>query len=476
MISSEKPPFRLGLSVGLFTLLLTSVVLVRAFTETVKVLPHVFEYAYDLLLPMGVLAVLLPKVRRSRRFHFYGLMLFLGIFGSVWIFSCLVNRDVHFITALAFLAMHMEGPLWFLILANLPWEPGDLENCARIFAGFAALEVLLCLMQIPYGLYVGNPDVVSGTFGQNNSQLAFFLALFTFYLLARYAFGRISLVRLVLFLLGTIIVFFAAGFRSIWVSYFLTSALLVMVSGKLSRRQVTGVVITLAIVSSLAVATVGQAVERFADVFQVDLSQVGKIEAAASVWSLYKEHSIFAAVGCGPGTFSSRAWSTFTRIGEFGAIDFTVFDDANWGSGPSSGLALYRPGYYSAEYIMPIYRKPVALLGSITIDGPFTSYVSLFAEVGIIGACALLGGYLFTVFHLWRAFKAHANVTAAILSLAAIGGFVLLFQMSVFDNWLEVGRVTIPVWALAALPLAWSRGQISREVSPAVPDPELGAQ
>ena len=475
MTSAQNPPFRLNLSVGMFALLLTSVVLVRAFTETIPVLPHVFEYAYDLLLPVGIIAVLLPKVRRNRPVHFHGLMYFLGVFGLVWIFSSMLNRDVHFISAAAFLVMHLEGPLWFLIMANLPWEKGDLENCARIFAIFATLQVVLCLVQIPYGLLVGNPDVVSGTFGQNNSQLAFFLALFTFYLLARYAFGRITLTRLVGFLLGTIVVFFAAGFRSIWVSYFLTSALLVMVSGKLSRRQISAVVITMAIVCALAVATVGQAVERFADIFQVELSQVGKVEAAASVWSLYKENGMFAAVGCGPGTFSSRAWSTFTRIGDFGAIDFTVFDDANWGSGPSSGLAIYRPGYYSAEYIMPIYRKPVALLGSITIDGPFTSYVSLFAEVGVLGAGALLGSYVFTAFSLWRVFKFHGNVTASILALAAIGGVVLLFQMSVFDNWLEVGRVTIPVWVLAAIPLAWYRGEIARAGS-AAPESKLGAQ
>src|ERR1700689_3848426 len=96
-------------------------------------------------------------------------------------------------------------------------------------------------MEIPYGLYVGNPDIVSGTFGQNSSQLAFFLSLFTFWLLARYALGLSKLSHVLGLMFATVVVFFAAGFRSIWPSYLLTSIVIVMASGKLSRRQLTGV-------------------------------------------------------------------------------------------------------------------------------------------------------------------------------------------------------------------------------------------
>jgi hypothetical protein len=292
--------------------------------------------------------------------------------------------------------------------------------------------------------------------------MVFFLAIFTFLLLAYYSVGKARLLPMLFMAAWVVIVFDAAGFRSLWLFYPLTAILVAYLGGRISKRKLLTVAGGLLISMSLAVLVVGQAVSIFADVLGVQITQLGKVEAFLNVSRLYQQRVHIAIIGCGPGTFSSRAWATFTRIGTYGAVDYSVFENVNWGSGPSEGLAKYTPGYYSAKYTLPIYQKPVALLGSITIDGPFTSYAALLSEVGCLGTFALVGAYVSTLMTLRRIMKASSDRFCFVLALTAIGGFLLLLQMSIFDNWLEVGRVTIPVWAIAALPIAHARARLDR--------------
>ncbi len=202
--------------------------------------------------------------------------------------------------------------------------------------------------------------------------------------------------------------------------------------------------------STIAVFTVGRGTHpssQFIKVFRispVELRSIGKVQAFSNLVHLYLEAPYYVLVGVGPGTYSSRAFQLLAQIGP--AVN-----------SPTNVLRDYVPGSLidisplARKYVIPLLFKETYLLGSWTVDGPYTSYVSLLAEVGILGFVFYMLVYWRVVKLVWESMmEAYENRDAEMFSLAfaSLGGIGLLFQMSFFDNWLEVSRVTVPLWLL----------------------------
>ena len=105
---------------------------------------------------------------------------------------------------------------------------------------------------------------------------------------------------------------------------------------------------------------------------------------------------------------------------------------------------------------MPQLQNAPTFLGSRALNQPFSSYVSLLAEVGVFGFVLMVGIYGSALLRSGRmALMAMRNSEPGdplpALLLASTIAFLVLLQMAFLQNWLEVTRVTIPSWILLAV-------------------------
>ena len=94
--------------------------------------------------------------------------------------------------------------------------------------------------------------------------------------------------------------------------------------------------------------------------------------------------------------------------------------------------------------------------GSGALSSPYSSYLSLAAEVGLAGLALIVGVYLAALlrsFGIARREIADATPGDPVpaLALATTIGFLTLLQMGFLENWLEVTRITFIVWAMFAV-------------------------
>jgi len=174
---------------------------------------------------------------------------------------------------------------------------------------------------------------------------------------------------------------------------------------------------------------------------RLDLASFGKVEVATSVPSLWMDRPWALAIGVGPGTFSSRAFRTFADLPYRGG-----------GDDVSYGLlgATYRTRL-ADEFVVPILEKPEWQLGSGTADGPFTSYVSLAAESGLLGLAAISAIYLSTWHRLVRFARVTPDPDRRAVALLGSVALLLLLAASLLDNYLEQTRSATLAWFLVAM-------------------------
>jgi hypothetical protein len=149
-------------------------------------------------------------------------------------------------------------------------------------------------------------------------------------------------------------------------------------------------------------------------------------------------------VGSGPGTFSSRAYITFSGTPRPEKEAASVIAQRLFGGQYNTDVA--------SKYVASIAAKPIQ--GGTTASTPRSSYTSLAAEVGMIGLMVYLVAYLMALTYSYKRMAASAKTgdsLGARLGFTCFGGIILLLIQALFDNWLETTRVTIPLWILIAL-------------------------
>jgi hypothetical protein len=181
-----------------------------------------------------------------------------------------------------------------------------------------------------------------------------------------------------------------------------------------------------------------------------------RLKAAESVVHLYNDHPRFMLTGTGPGTFSSRAWQTFAK-----AESKSKSNVQGRYVRALTGGAVYHTDV-ADKYVVPLEAGTVE--GSAALTSPFSSYVSLLAEVGIAGFVLVVGVYLVATACAVRLTSQILGSSAAggplpALCMACAIGFFVLLQMGFLENWLEVTRVTFVVWMLFAVITKEARGE-----------------
>jgi hypothetical protein len=115
---------------------------------------------------------------------------------------------------------------------------------------------------------------------------------------------------------------------------------------------------------------------------------------------------------------------------------------------------------YSTDVADKYVREPAQdaeiVSGSRAVTTPYSSYIAVAAELGLLGLMALVGLYgsalFITARRTFRAAQLSSGVDALpVVLLTSVTALFLLIQMGALENWLEVSRLTFIVWGLLAI-------------------------
>lgn len=450
--AAERERFVSGANLVLACLVV--LIVIRFFTETVVVLPR-FGNFIDIPIFLVIVFVALVRAKNHGTPSKLTTILLL-VFGFVVMaaLSVLTNLSrVDVAPALVFVYGFL-GPIGLFVAVHSLWPVGAAVRLSRVLVALCVLQLAIAFgVNLPVFLADGNPDVISGTFGENPYQLVFFL-LVNFGLLAgifTFEKRRVGARLTPVLLFAIFVVIFLAQYRSLLATMALTIVLLAVM---LSSIGVRGIVI----VALASVAVLGTAVYLAQTIpelkFQATVRDAGgnplvyvqeRLNRLSVIERLFSDTPRFAITGTGPGTYSSRAWRTFA-----------VERDASTGS----MLALTNGRPYSTDvsdkYVLPQLRYLEVFSGSYAVSRPFATYLSLLAEVGVVGFILLVAAYVWAFLRslkmaLVAGRRAQPGDPLPALCCASTVAFFVLLQMGALDNWLEVTRITFIAWILLAV-------------------------
>jgi len=453
-------------------------VVIRVFTEKIKVLPRVLHFAEvpAFFIFLFVTIILALKYRRVNKTGFEKYVyLFL-----VWcVLSTVVNFHRAFWPAVLLCIFGYAHPvLFFIFICNYHLKNKSLYRIIKVFyiLGLAQFAAFF-LINLPEFLPTRNPDFITGTFGNNAYQFVVFLQFWsiyvvTFYLLKFRTEGerRWAIVAGVLQLV-TFALFLLAQYGASFPFYLITLAVLFYLSPIRSRTR--SVVIVFAIVGMIA----GFQLMSFFlpelkwvagfSLFEKPppVSKVGKLQEGVYIMRMMSKTPHYIFTGTGPGTFSSRAWRTFALAEGKG----------NWTDVQGEYVKAFMGGrVYSTDvadqYVLPLYDFSEALLGGTQLSSPFSSYYALIAEVGLPGLVLILliyGKVLQVSYGAYRFFSSTKDFVVASAALACFGGFLFIVQLAAIENWLEAARAMVPLWTIFAVVfLRYRRAQSEPSIAP----------
>lgn len=436
-------------------------VIIRFFSEVVRVLPG-FTNFVDIPVFATILfvaALRAPPNTDIRRLP-AGLGLACFLFVAVCAISTLSNLSrIDLAPALVFM-YGLLSPLAIFYAVYRLWPVNSSLRLSRLLVMLALLQLAVAfLYDLPrwFADPGRNPDLFSGTFGENPYQLVFFLLVSVGLLAGIFTFEkRRPITRLIPVLLFAIfIVTFLAQYRALLLTMFLAIVLLAVLLAPQSTRGVIGASLALlALVGTMTYAA--QNIPEFK--FQATIEDSNgdptfylkqRIKTFDPIETMFAEHPSYTVTGTGPGTFSSRAWRTFAVV---------VDSETDVASGYAQKLTGGRPYQtdVSDRYLVPALRDADLISGSHAVTSPYSEYSALLAEVGVPGFLLITGLYV------W-AFLASLRITRRSLKTAKQGdplpglacaslvAFFALLQMGILGNWLEVTRITFITWIIFAV-------------------------
>lgn len=184
-----------------------------------------------------------------------------------------------------------------------------------------------------------------------------------------------------------------------------------------------------------------------------NLRNLGKVKAYEDILRAFEKEWHMAVIGSGPGNFYSRSGTQFYLLGASlsrnDAKSIRTFSLRTSNSmGGVISLTTQAP-FYEQFYI----DREIFRIGSAQVDSPFSSYAALLGETGIIGTFLYLSIYVGLLRRLLVSVKESYSLLAQFypLAIATVGLVIYIMTDSVYNSWLETGRMTTIAWAMAAL-------------------------
>jgi transcriptional regulator with XRE-family HTH domain len=437
-------------------LVLAAIVLlvtIRFFTEVVPLLPRAANFIdIPIFLAISFAAMNVSAFRGSAYLAVGTPAL---VFGILAIVSAVLNAERTEAAPAVVFVYGFLAPMAVYAAVYRIWPPGSARALSQVLVGLGVLQLaVVALIDLPrFVASGGDPDYITGTFGTNAYQLVFFLLVVAALLAGIFALEpKRRIARLApLLILAIFAVILLAQYRALLA----TTVVTVVAVGLLLSRRLRGLsAAALALValgvafSYVASSYPGLGLKTTATTLTSDPSMYVKerYRATRPLRSLYDDHPTAIAYGSGPGTFSSRAFQTFANAASTSASNV----QGGYAQRLTSGV--YETDV-STHYVRPQLTRSPVIEGSHALSSPYSSYLSLAAEVGIAGLALIAGVYLIVLLRSLRlAKRAIARATPGdplpALVLATAIGFLALLQMGFLENWFEVTRVTFIAWAI----------------------------
>ena len=436
---------------------IATLVTVRFFTEVVPLVPRALNFIdIPIFLALVFASTLSPPRSLSGRTYLHvgvpacALLLLSGA-------SAIVNANRVAPAPLLVFVYGFLAPLALYAAVYRVWPSGSARSLSRVLVALGLVQlVVVAVIDLPRFISSGNPDEIAGTFGTNAYQLVFFLLLVAallagiFTLEPSRAIARFAPI----FIIAIFIVILLAQYRALLATTVVGLVVVGILLGRQARGVIAGVLIVIAF--TLAFSYVAANFPKLKlETTATTLSQSPwsyareRLEAGRPVAGLYRDYPLTIAVGSGPGTFSSRAWQTFANA------DSASASNVQGGYAQRLTGGVYETDV-SKKYVAPQRQEGVVIEGSRALSSPFSSYLGLAAEVGLLGLALVVGVYIVVLlrsFHIARREIADAvpGDPVPALALATTIGFLTLLQMGFLENWLEVTRITFIVWAIFAV-------------------------
>lgn len=429
---------------------------IRFFTELVPVLPRVANF---IDIPIFAVLVLASSLRpaaplRSRRVVFaLGVGLLFVVMCAVAIMTNLSRVDLA--PALIFV-YGFAGPVGIFYAVYRLWPAGSSRTISQLLVLLGLVQlVIVFFVNVPEYIVTQNPDVISGTFGENAYQLVFFLLVLTALLSGIFTFEKQrTITRIVpVLLIAIMAAVFLAQYRSLLPT---TAFTIMLLAGMLGLSRARGALIGALGVAALLVTLtyVAQNVPALKFGSAIDKARENptlyfekRLSTTNALGTMFGDHPLFLITGTGPGTYASRAWRIFAQTSD------SKSDVAGDYVRTLTKGRLYKTDV-SERYVVPQIRSD-AIDGSRAVTTPFSSYLSLAAETGLLGLALIVALYVWAFASSLRMTLASARAAQdgdslpGLLCASTVAFFVLL-QMAVLENWLEVTRITFVSWIVFA--------------------------
>lgn len=322
------------------------------------------------------------------------------------------------------------------------------------FVGWIQLPVI-AFIDLPRFLATRNPDFISGTFGENPYQLVFFLLSWNAIILSTPGNPKKRTARAIgiLLLQGLILaIILLAQFRSIIPFALMTWGLTYLfVNREISAGIVWAVLGTILFLGFFFVANSLFPELKYDDLLELtsrtdEVEQSGKVQSIQNYGQLIMTSPEVLVIGTGPATYASRGFRTFSVAGK-GDVANELYREA------------FNTDYYvtdvAAKYVLP--TAGLVAFGAATSAVPWFTYLALPAELGVFGLFVVLMMYFRAMRICWV--HRFAGNGLGVLGSWVLLAMALLLQMAFLENWLEVSRLTVPVWVVFGVVL----GQLAQE-------------
>jgi hypothetical protein len=434
---------------------LAALVVIRFFTETVPVVPraaNVIDVPIFFLLAGVALVWRRPgdPLGRTPRW-ILGLS---AVFMAFVVIATLANPSRVELGPVVVFVYATLSPVVVYAAVRRVWPVGNAGAALRVLIVLGLIELAIAgFYNLPRVLASHNPDDLTGTFGTNAYQFVFFMLVFVSALagvsvqmrgtrLARWA---------PLLIFAALALMVVAQYRALLPTTALTLLLLAILLGRTSRRGLAvglgGIVVLSAF---LAYAAKDLPFLKLSQTFDQDpVTLVSKrLQITDQLTKLYADEPRFAVTGTGPGTYSSRAWQTFATAASTSTSNVV---------GPYALTVTGGQTYHtdvSDKYVRPLLATaPIA--GSYAVTTPYSSYISIAAEVGVLGmlafAALFLGGLLTALSRTTLLIDRRESSPLVPLLLASAVAFFVLLQMGALQSWMETTRMTFIAWILLAI-------------------------
>jgi transcriptional regulator with XRE-family HTH domain len=436
---------------------IAALVLIRFFTEVVPVVPRAANFIdIPIFVTLAMAAMVRPSLDASARRNYLSIAAPVLLFLALTAVSVTANVTRTDAAPVLVFIYGFLAPLAVYAAVYRLWPPGHALAVSRLVVGLALLQ-LAVVFTIDLARFTPghDPDQISGTFGTNPYQLVFFLLISTGVLagIATVEPRRLAARAAPFIFLLVLATIFLAQYRALLV----TTGVSILVIGGLIGARARGAV-TVAIVAGCFGVTFSYVASHFPNLkFASTISTLEhsptfyaseRLHAAESIITLYSDTPRYILTGTGPGTFSSRAWQTFASAKSKSRSNV----QGAYVSALTGGQAYHTD--VSDKYVLPRLNSP-AIQGSRALTSPYSSYLSLMAEVGLLGFLLVTGVYVAGTAHALRMARRalHHPVRNALpgLLIGCAVGFATLLQMAILENWLEVTRVTFISWILLAI-------------------------